>query len=193
MTKSNVETTAKTDVEASNSSKNVNSNGREKMSDTMKKIAKKAISKKESKTESNKKTKVVNSLDVLIKKLVATITVKEAINLTVDAKAKDKKDHQKTFVTKYFSVIAFDSQLSERDVTERSREYLIQNMLLNNKSVKQIYNEFVKSFNESKFDKKNSRNETFQQFIERRFNKYIKQEANKIKTCFVINCKKESK
>ena len=146
-----------------------------------KKSAVKKSAVKETISKSKKVTTVINTLVVLIKVLIASITEKKVIDLRIEAKTKDVV---KTFTTKYFVVKAHYSQLCEREVTSKSREYLIQSMLLNNKSVKQIYNAFEKTFVESKFK---STKETFQQFKERRFNKYIKQESNRIKTLHIIS------
>ena len=162
------------------------------MTAKLKRIADKVISKKESKTDKKASTKVVNTLDILIKKLIERVTEKTVVDCCKDAKQKDKKV---TYKTKYFSVVAHYSQYSEREVNSSSREYLIQSMLLTDKSCKQIYNKFAMTFTLEKFADlkvKNNLKESFQEYIERRFNKYFKQECACIKKLHVINCKKQT-
>ena len=126
----------------------------------------------------SKKTAKIESTSKSSAKKTLVVAKTEVIDLTSLA---TKKDVKVSYSTKYFTVTCFKSQLSNREVTIRSKEHLVQKMLLQKKTYAQIKVVFCKLFTKEEVAEKKSKSETAQQYLDRRFHKYFYQECNKIK------------
>ena len=141
--------------------------------------------------EEKKAVTAVVSVDTALKAFFKVLIDKNKESQVIDLTSKSKSIY--TFKTRYFTVTAAKNIVSKRDVTDKSREFMIQSMLLKNSTIQAIYKCFRSTFNDAKSAKSAKLNNlTVENYSRKRFTKYFSQECNKIKannsknTCFVI-------